>query len=221
MFSTCVFDLDGTLLNTLDDLANAGNYTLTTLSFPVHPVESYKRMVGNGIRNLISRCLPPDQRDSATLHLALGIFTEYYNQHSLDATAPYPGILEMLSALSESGIQLAVLSNKNDSMTKQIVKHYFGNTFAAVWGLRADYSPKPEPASLLDLLAELGCDKTAALYCGDSDVDMLTAKNAQVASCGVLWGYREEAELRAAGSQYLAVSPQNLADLVLRPSSEE
>ncbi len=216
MFSTIVFDLDGTLLNTLEDLANAGNYTLSQLSCPGYPVESFRLMVGNGIQKLIYRMLPENRRDEATLALALSLFTHYYQNHALVKTKPYPGILSLLDSLHASGIQLAVLSNKNDDMVRQISSHYFGDSMEAAWGLRPEYPPKPDPSSLLALLSSLGAQPAATLYCGDSDVDMLTANKAEIASCGVLWGFRSKEELSASGACYLANTPKDIANIVFQ-----
>ncbi len=215
MISTVIFDLDGTLLNTLDDLANSGNYTLSQLSFPTHPVESFRLMVGNGIKKLMYRMLPEHARDEATLHLALAIFTEYYNAHALVNTQPYPGILPALDSLLAAGKHLAVLSNKNDEMVQKIVSHYFGDRFALAWGLRPEYPPKPDPCSLLALLDALGTSRECAIYCGDSNVDIITANNADIASCGVTWGFRTRDELKASGAHFIIDSPNQFVNIAL------
>ena len=222
MFSTAVFDLDGTLLDTIVDLANAGNYTLSVLHFPSHLTKKYNKMVGNGIHKLIERILPPDHRDSATIHLALTIFTEYYEKHKLDATAPYPGIMDMLDTLRSHHVKLAILSNKDDAFVTDIATHYFGNRFSLIHGLKSHYQPKPDPCSLLNMLKQLDSLPEDTLYCGDTDVDMMTANNAGITSCGVLWGFRDCDELLGAGADMLASSPSQLADIILNglPSSK-
>ena len=214
MFSTVVFDLDGTLLNTLDDLADAGNYTLATLGFPTHPVDAYKKMVGNGMEMLIKRISPASEQDPASLHLALSIFTEYYEKHQLDQTAPYPGIYSLLQQCKKAELKTAVLSNKDDLAVSTIVRHYFDDSFDEVWGLKPQFPPKPDPLSLLSLLDQLGATKENTLYCGDSNVDMRVAKKAGITSCGVLWGFRDRKELELAGADFLAASPQELATIL-------
>ncbi|MDL2253684.1 HAD family hydrolase [Ruminococcaceae bacterium OttesenSCG-928-I18] len=215
MFSTVVFDMDGTLLNTLFDLANAGNYTLAKLGLPTHQRDEYKKMVGNGIEVLIQRMLPEENRDSATVHLALGIFAEYYEKHQLDETVPYEGILPLLQKCKNHKISMAVLSNKDDAFAKQITSHFFGDLFREVWGLQKNYPPKPDPSSLLALLLKLGADPKHTLYCGDSNVDMLTAKNADITSCGVLWGFRSAKELSNAGAHSLVSTAEELERKIL------
>lgn len=216
MFTTAIFDLDGTLLDTLQDLAAAGNHTLTVLGLPTHPVAAYRQMVGNGVPKLVERMLPPACRGSATQAVALQVFSNYYEQHMLDFTAPYPGISQMLAALRGRGVHLGVVSNKSDDFVQPIVERFFPGVFSAVCGLREGVPPKPDPASVLQVLVQLAADPAATLYCGDSDVDIHTAHNAQLTSCGVLWGFRTEAELAEAGAEYLAEDAAALEYIILQ-----
>lgn len=220
MYSSVLFDLDGTLLNTLDDLALAGNHTLAALGFAPHPRPAYKKMVGNGIPMLVQRMLPPGNQGEATHKVALSLFQSYYGQHMHDNTAPYPGISVLLQQLQACGVRMAVSSNKQDSFVKEIISAYFPGVFAAVLGHREDMPPKPHPAGALWLVAELGAVPTDTLYIGDSDVDMQTAHAAGVDACGVLWGFRDETELRGAGARYIAQTPEDLYPIITGDSSE-
>ena len=146
MYSAVIFDLDGTLLNTLTDLANAGNHTLEVLGFPTHPVDAYRYLVGNGIPKLIERMLPEKNRGPATQQTALSIFLRYYEAHKQDTTAPYPGILPMLQALKGAGLRLGVVSNKENSLSQEVAAHYFPGLFDAVAGHVLGTPTKPDPA---------------------------------------------------------------------------
>lgn len=215
MFQTIIFDLDGTLLNTLDDMAHACNHTLTVLGYPVHPAESYKQMVGNGIPVLVSRMLPPEHRGDSTQQLALSLFHRYYAQSENKLSRPYPGILPMLENLHSRGIQLAVASNKAEKYMPGILQQFFPGLFKIGLGLSEERKAKPAPDILFAILNELGQPPQNCLFCGDSDVDILTAKNAGITSCGVLWGYRTEEELKAAGADFLINSPDELLPIAL------
>lgn len=215
MYSTVIFDLDGTLLNTLTDLANAGNHTLEVLGFPTYAVDAYRYMVGNGIPKLIERMLPERNRGPATQQTALSVFLRYYEAHKQDTTAPYPGILPMLHALKAAGLRLGVVSNKENTLSQEVTAHYFPGIFDAVAGHVLGTPAKPDPALVNSLIAQFGVRAGQVLYAGDSNVDIQTAHNAHVDGCGVLWGFRTEEELRAAGADYLVHTPQQLADLAL------
>ncbi len=213
MYSTLIFDLDGTLLNTLGDLAAAGNHTLATLGCPTHKEEDYRLMVGNGIRVLISRMLPSDKQDPASLKEAYRLFSAYYSQHGTEQTKPYPGILDMLHVLKHKGHQLAVLSNKNHDYVQHLVPHYFGTLFDCVIGLRAPFAPKPNPGSLQALMHELHAVPSSCLFCGDSAVDIQTAKEASIASCAVLWGFRTHEELKTECPTHFVQTAQEIITL--------
>ena len=211
MYQNVIFDLDGTLLNTIDDLADAGNWVCARRGWPEHTVEEYKRMVGNGIPKLVERFAPEGARDEATLKEALEQFSTRYDAHKEDKTAPYPGIPALLDALKAEGIQCAVFSNKADALCGGIIAHYFGTgRFDAVRGNRPGVPTKPDPTGLYALMTELGADPAATLFVGDSDVDILTGHNAQLPAMGALWGFRGRAELTAAGADALAEAPEDI-----------
>lgn len=212
-----IFDLDGTLLNTIGDLAAAANHTLTEMGFSTHTEDEYKYMVGNGIPKLIERFLPPWHRDEATQKQAARLFFSYYNAHKEDTTAPYPGIPALLATLRSAGVKLGVVSNKEDTLTKSIVTHFFPDLFDGVAGHTLGTPAKPDPHLINEMRAAFGLSVQQVLYVGDSSVDIETARNAGLASCGVLWGFRTENELRGAGASYLVRSPKDIRMLVLNP----
>jgi len=215
MVKTVLFDLDGTLLNTLDDLAAAGNFVCRQNGWPTHPTESYKRMVGNGIPKLVERFAPPEARTPQQLAAALEAFSAQYDAHKEDNTAPYAGIPELIDALSAEGVRMAVFSNKADAFCGKIIEHYFGKgRFAAVLGSRPGVPTKPDPAGLYDLMQMIGAEPKTTLFVGDSDVDILTGHNAGLPAMGVLWGFRGESELRAAGADALAEKPEDILKYV-------
>ncbi|MFV0353322.1 MAG: HAD family hydrolase [Oscillospiraceae bacterium] len=217
MYQSVIFDLDGTLLNTLDDLAAAGNHALSVLGFPTHLPEDYNLMVGSGVPNLIFKMLPETKREPAIQELALSLFRNYYEKHMQDYTAPYPGIIEMLDTFKQRGIAMGVVSNKAHQFVQPIVEQYFPGYFKAFTGLKDGYPVKPDPASVLELMEELEIAPATALYCGDSDVDMYTAHNAKLPACGVLWGFRSRDELIQAGADILVSNAAELQALVLNP----
>ena len=216
MYKTVVFDLDGTLLNTLTDLADAGNRLCRKYGWPTHERQAYRYFVGNGIPKLVERLAPADQRTPAVLEAALADFKRDYGQHLRDTTAPYPGIPEMLAKLKANGVQLAVFSNKADALAKEVVKDYFGTQyFTIVRGQMTGVAPKPAAEGTNALLQALHADPASTLYVGDSNVDIQTAKNGGLTSCGVLWGFRGRAELEAEGADCLARTPEELVKAVL------
>lgn len=213
MYRCVVFDLDGTLLNTLDDLADAGNYALKKLGFPVHDVEEYKYFVGNGIPKLIQRILPRESSQEM-LDKAHSLFSEYYSAHSTDKTRPYNGIYDLLSRLTYDGIKIGVASNKDHFFSEKLVHAFFDDMVSIVCG-RKDGSPKkPDPFSVNYIIEKLSAEKAKTLYVGDSNVDMETALNAGIASCGVLWGFRTEKELRESGARFIAKTTDELYQII-------
>lgn len=199
-----IFDLDGTLLNTIADLANSTNYALTKLGYPTHAVEAYNLMVGNGINMLFQRALPDGEKTEENVLCVRREFIPHYDVHNADASRPYPGIQELLQKLQTKGLQLAVASNKYQSATEKLIAHYFPEIkFIAVLGQREGIAPKPDPTIVQDILRIANVTKEEVLYVGDSGVDMQTAIHAGVTSCGVLWGFRPQTELEKFHPDYL------------------
>lgn len=211
-----IFDLDGTLLDTVADLANATNQALAKCGYPTHPTEAYYRFVGNGINKLFARALPEEARTEENVQRIRTLFIPYYNEHNADDSHPYPGIVELLTQLQSQGIQLAVASNKYQQATAKLVGHFFPNIrFAAVYGQREGVPIKPDPTIVNDILSETGISRTHTLYIGDSGVDMQTARNASVESVGVTWGFRDEEELRNNGATHIIHHAKDILKLAL------
>ena len=213
MYRCVIFDLDGTLLDTLDDLANAGNYALEQLGFNTHEAEKYKYFVGNGIPKLIQRILPAGS-DRELCDKAHRFFSEYYSAHSTDKTKPYNGICSLLTKLKADGVKTGVASNKDHDFSEKLVHTFFYDTIQAVCGRKDGTPKKPDPFSVNYILGQLEAEKSETLYVGDSNVDMETARNAGLDSCGVLWGFRTEMELRESGANYIAKSPNELYEII-------
>ena len=214
LYKAVIFDLDGTLLNTIDDLAAAANHTLAQLGLPQHTTAEIMSYVGNGIPMLLRRMVPQPPREE-DIRRAAPIFDAYYTAHKQDVTAPYPGIPEMLDAAAAHGVKLAVLSNKKHAATQPIIRHYFGDRFAIVQGLEDGMPAKPDPTGVNRVLTALGCAPGEVLYVGDSDTDMLTARGAGLFACGVLWGFRSREVLLEGGAQVLCENAAQLTRLIL------
>lgn len=203
-----IFDLDGTLLNTLEDLCDTGNYILRKHEHPIHPLEAYKQFVGNGMRKLIERALPEKFRKDDYIEQLFKEFLEYYEIHKTDKTHPYDGVVETLETLQAAGIQLAVASNKAHSAMAPLMAHYFPTVrFVAALGNKPGAKPKPAPDIVLEIMKIAEETPASTLYVGDSGVDMLTAQNAGLKKVGVLWGFRTRDELVQAGADFLMRSP--------------
>lgn len=216
MKKTVIFDLDGTLLDTIEDLGNATNYALERCGFAQHAPESYRQMVGNGVTKLIERALPVDARTPDTIEQVRGVFREYYDAHLTDCTRPYDGMPELLRALRDSDVAIAVASNKYDSAVKRLISHFFGDLeWAAVEGHIADYPTKPDPSIVFRILSEHPTPKAQVLYVGDSGVDMETARRACVESVGVTWGFRPVSELRDCHADHIIYNPADIMPLVM------
>ena len=215
MFQYVIFDLDGTLLNTIDDLADAGNYVCRLHGWPEHTVEEYKRYVGNGMAKLAARFAPEEWRTPEGLRTILEEFMPYYDAHKEDKTAPYAGMPQAAAKLREAGVSIAVLSNKADQMAGPVVEHYYPGLFPLVQGALDGVPTKPDPTLLHKLMGRMGATKADTLFVGDSNVDIKTAKNGGLTSCGVLWGFRTRAELEEEGASIIVETPQELVQVVL------
>ena len=215
MARTVIFDLDGTILDTIEDLAAAGNWVCRQHNWPEHTVERFKAMVGHGIPNLVSQFTPETCRSPLLIASALSQFTSYYGAHNMDKTAPYAGIPELLERLEAAGVRMAVYSNKADEFSREIVEHFFPGVFHLVRGKLPDVPVKPDAAAARAILAELGAEPAEAVFVGDSSVDIRTAKNGGLISCGVLWGFRTRGELEEEGADFIVDSAPALEELIL------
>lgn len=208
-FAAYIFDLDGTLLNTIADLASSLNHALQANGQPLRSVEEVRRFVGNGVRKLIERAVP-DGTSPELLATILNDFQDYYLVHSCDFTQPYDGVMAMLQTLREQGKKIAVVSNKYDAATRYLCERYFCNLIDVAIGESETIARKPSADGVKEALRQLGVEASDAVYIGDSDVDILTARNAGVPCISVLWGFRDEAHLRSAGATWLVRHPSKL-----------
>lgn len=212
-YSTVIFDLDGTLLNTLDDIVDSVNIMLEKEGYPPRTREDVREFIGNGARNLIRRALPEDVSEEEIAR-CLGIYKEIYLENMLRKTSPYEGIDETLKMLKKLGVKIGVVSNKPHDATKEMCRFYFPSILDVVIGDNPERKKKPAPDNIFEILKLLGSDKAETLYIGDSDVDMETAKNAGLDSAGVTWGYRSEETLTEHGADYIIEKPGQLIQLV-------
>ena len=212
--TTVIFDLDGTLLDTLEDLKNAVNYALRVCGMPERTLSEIRQFVGNGVRNLMIRVVPQGE-DHPEFEHAFAVFKEYYGEHCNDATKAYEGISELLQELKNMGYVLAIVSNKIDSAVQDLNRRYFPQVDVAI-GDREDLRRKPEPDSVFLALKELGRTKEEAVYVGDSDVDLLTAQNAGLPCISVLWGFRDREFLEERGATTFVEKPMEIAGILSR-----
>lgn len=210
-YSTYIFDLDGTLLDTLADLAAAVNYALRQHGMPEHTIDDVRRFVGNGVRKLMERAIP-DGEKNPDFEATFATFREYYMHHSLDTTRPYPGIIETLEVLKAKGCRLAVVSNKMMAATKELCQHFFAETIEVAIGENeaAGIRKKPAPDTVFEALRQLGEEKDSAVYVGDSDVDLETANNSGLPCISVLWGFRDRDFLIQHGAKTFISAPSEL-----------
>lgn len=214
-FTHIIFDLDGTLLNTIEDLAAAANHTCALHGWPTFTVDQYRYKVGNGMLKLVERFMPAEYAgDGRMFEQVLAEFRAYYAEHKEDHTAPYPGIIFMLDELRAAGLTLAVLSNKDHAAAAPLVQRYFDDRFALVQGRIDAFPPKPAAPVTLHTMAQLGATPQATLYVGDSDVDVQTGHNAGLRVAGVDWGFRGRAELEATGADFIAEMPEDIVRIV-------
>lgn len=213
MKTAIIFDLDGTLLDTLDDLRDALNHALTAHSYPTRTLDETRRFVGNGIRNLVSRGVPAGTSD-AEIDAVFETFKPYYQAHCLDKTKPYDGIMELLTRLKRDGYPIAVVSNKADSAVQTLCGRFFPGLVDFAVGERQNVRRKPAPDSVLAALDALKVTKSQAVYVGDSEVDIQTARNAGLPCISVTWGFRTEKTLLEAGAERFAHTPEELWELL-------
>jgi len=215
-FDAILFDLDGTLLYTLADLATSANNALTELGLPTHPIEDYRHFIGNGMDGLVKRIVPPQYaNDKPILKKCLALAKHEYSIHYADSSIPYDGIVELLTELDNLGITKTIFSNKPDKYTQIMVKQILADfSFDIVFGVRDDVPKKPDPSAALRIANELNIPPDRFIYLGDSDTDMQTATTAGMFAAGALWGYRDAAELQSHGAKALLSSPTDLLKLL-------
>lgn len=213
MKQAIIFDLDGTLLNTLGDLRQAANAALRLRGLPPRSLEEIQRFIGNGVRNLMRRCLPEGASD-AEIDAALADFKQYYGAHLYDSTVPYDGVPELLCALRKRGVKVGVLSNKLDAATQELIRHYFPGQADVVFGEHSGVPRKPDPTSCHMVMEQLGVQPEHVLYVGDSGVDMQTARNAGLTAIGVTWGFRSRDVLLENGAHALVDRPAQILQLL-------
>lgn len=208
-YKTYIFDLDGTLLSTLADLAASTNYALRTHHMPERSLDEVRRFVGNGVKKLMERAIP-DGLNNPLFEETFATFRQHYMQHNLDTTQPYPGIMQLLEQLKAEGKNIAVVSNKFYAATRELCRHFFGDLVPVAIGEREDIRKKPAPDTVIEALRELGVDKEGAVYIGDSDVDIMTAKNSGMPCVSVLWGFRDKEFLLEHGATTLISQPKDM-----------
>lgn len=211
-YDTYIFDLDGTLLNTLNDLYTSCNYALRTHGMPERTLEEVRMFVGNGVRKLMERAVPHGT-DHPAFEETLQTFRQHYLLHNLDTTLPYPDIMDVLRQLKREGKQLAVVSNKFYAATQELCQHFFSETIDVAIGEREDIRKKPAPDTVLEAMRQLNAKKEGAVYVGDSDVDIETAHNCGIPCISVLWGFRDKDFLMAHGATTCISSPLDLLNV--------
>ena len=209
VYDTYIFDLDGTLLDTLDDLAASTNYALRHNGLPEHTTDDVRRFVGNGVRKLIERAVPRGE-EHPLFEQTLADFREYYTRHSSDCTRPYPGVMELLGRLRSHGKKVAVVSNKFHAATEALCCHYFPSLVDVAIGESVGIRKKPAPDTVVEALRQLGVDKSGAVYVGDSDVDIETARQSGLPCISVLWGFRDRPFLLSHGATTLVERPEEI-----------
>ena len=214
-YRLALFDMDGTVLDTLQDLADSTNAVLKKHGFPTHDVEAVRQFVGNGAKLLIERAVPAGT-DAQKTDTVLADFKDHYREHSADATKPYDGILEMLRTLRAAGVRTAVVSNKPDFAVRSLSEKYFGELFDRSIGDREGVRKKPAPDSVFEVMRELGVAPSEAVYIGDSDVDVQTAQNAGIDGIFVDWGFRSADVLRQSGAEVIVSTPDEITRKILQ-----
>lgn len=211
-----IFDLDGTLLDTIADLAAATNFALAHYGLPTHKEEEYKFFVGNGINKMLERALPKDKRNEEYITKLRSQFVPYYDVHNSDLSRPYPGMVELLKELQRNNIAIGVASNKYQEAAVKLVLQFFpGIDFALILGQREGVPSKPDPTIAYEIIEHTGIAKEDTVYIGDSCVDMQTGKNAGITTVGVSWGFRPKAELESYNPDFIADDTDELRKYLL------
>lgn len=212
-YQTVIFDMDGTILETLEDIRDSVNVTMDHMGCPRRSLEEVRTFVGNGAAKLIQRCMPGGAED-VRFSEALAFYMDYYDAHARIKTGPYPGVPELLASLKGRGVGIAVVSNKPDEAVRQLAEYYFPGLFPVAIGQRPGAAPKPAPDAVFEAMRLLGAAPETTVYVGDSDVDLATARNAGLQCIAVTWGFRSEAFLREHGAEQLAHSAGELWEIL-------
>ena len=215
MYRTVIFDLDGTLLNSIGDLAAAANDVCRKNRWPEHTEEEIMGMVGHGIPNLVRQFSPADARSTLMVLNTTSQFNQYYGCHNMELTRPYDGMAELLRQLKAAGVNLAVCSNKADNFSRAIVEHYYPGVFDLVRGNLNGMPIKPDPTVVREIMRDLDASYLSAMMVGDSSVDIQTGHNAGIKACGVTWGFRSRESLAEAEADAIADTPAELGKLLL------
>ena len=218
-YNTVIFDLDGTLLNTLEDLGDSVNFALKSFGYPTRTYEEIRIFVGNGVKDLVTKAVPDDTDEETTLK-CLQTFKDHYKTNMQNKTAPYDGIIDLLEELNSKGVKLAIVSNKYDFGVKNLNKYYFKDLIPVAIGEREGVRRKPAPDTVLTAMKELNAQKESTLYVGDSGSDIITAQNAGVKGVGVTWGFRDAKSLKESGADFLVDSPAQLLDIAQNTKCE-
>jgi len=214
IYKAVIFDLDGTLVNSIEDLADAMNKVLTSNNYPTHSYDAYKYFVGSGIRSLVIKALPENQRDDAQINSCFEAMVSIYSKECINKTKPYAGIIDLLNQLKARNLKLSVLSNKADVLTKKITLALFPDYFEPILGLKLEAHKKPNPVVVLDMCKKLNIQPEEAMYVGDTAIDMQTANNANMLAVGVPWGFRDKKELIENGAKHILNHPLDLIALL-------
>jgi phosphoglycolate phosphatase len=213
-YKAVIFDLDGTLVNSIKDIADAMNVVLQKRNYPTYDYDTYKTFVGSGVKSLVVKALPQNKTNETEVNTCLSDMMQVYSACCTNKTAPYQGILKLLDTLHAKGLKLAILSNKEDGLTKKVATALLPKYIQPVLGLKEEALKKPNPKVLLQLCETLNVKPNEAIYIGDTDVDILVAKNANTLAVGVSWGFRDPQELIAQGADYMLQTPEDLLELV-------
>ena len=211
--NTVIFDMDGTVLNTIDDLTTSVNYAMEKFGFPQRTVDDYRRAVGNGIRRAIELTVP-EGTSQEVIDKMVPVYKEHYDKHCLDKTRPYDGIIELMKQLKKHGYKMAIVSNKIDSAVKELNQMFFAEAIEVAIGEKPGVNRKPAPDMVTEALKELGSTADEAIYIGDSEVDLATANNSKLPCISVLWGFRDKDYLKEIGADVFADKPSDVLDIL-------